>query len=144
MVSCDLDYLPETHSHVFATRSKASLLMRVPIQAKTLSSMADQLDLGIDLAMRRRLQSMLRPVKDEDLAIYAERRDDVWVLWLVASFVHLARVLNLVNNVTLDGSDLPFAVAPNLSALIIIVIGIGSRRLGNLHVRNLQVVGAVI
>ena len=88
---------------------------------------------------------MLRPVKDENLAVDAERGDDVRILGLVASFVHFAGMLNLVNNVTLDGGNVSrLAVASNLPAILIIVVRIRRHGLGDLHIGNLEVVGAVV
>lgn len=119
--------------------------MRIPVQAKTLRGVAVQLDLRIELAHSRRLQGMLCSVKDEDLAIYTERGNDVRILWLVAGLVDLARMLNLVDNITLDGGNIArLSVTANLTTIVVIVIGVRGRGLGDLHIGNLQIVGAVV
>lgn len=119
--------------------------MGVPVQAEALEGVAVQLNLRVELTHRRGLKSMLCAIKDEDPTVNAEGRNDVRVLRLIAGLVDLTRMLNLVDNVALDGSHISrLAVAANLATIIIIIIGVGRRGLGDLDVGDLQVVWAVV
>lgn len=107
--------------------------------------MSDKLDLRANLARVGRLKGVLCPVKDENLAVDAERGDDVWILRLVPGLVDLSRVLNLVHNVALDGRHVArFAVAANLAALLVVVVRVRGHGLGDLDVGDLKVIWAVI
>lgn len=119
--------------------------MRIPVQAEALCLVSDELDLGVDLAKVGWLKGVFCPVKDQDPTIHAESGNDVWVLRLVSRLIHLPGVLDLVNNVALDGCDIPrFAVATNLSPLFIKFIRIGRHRFGDLDVGDLKEIGAVV
>ena len=119
--------------------------MGVPVKTKSLCLVPNELNLSIDLAKRSRVKWVLRPVKDEDLAVHTQSGKDVGVLRLIASLVHLSRVLDLLNNVALDGSDIArLAVAADLASFLIIVVGIGRHSLGDLNIGDLQIVGALI
>lgn len=41
---------------------------------------------------------MLGPVKNQDLAVYSKSGNNVWVLGLIACFVDLARVVDLLGD----------------------------------------------
>lgn len=119
--------------------------MGVPVETETLGLVANKLDLSIDLAKRGRLERVFRSVKDQNLAINAEGSNDVGVLGLKASLVHLSRMLDLLDNVTLDGGNIArLSVATNLATLIVIVAGVRCHSLGNLDIGNLDEVGALI
>lgn len=88
---------------------------------------------------------MLRSIKDEDFTIDAKRRKDVGVLRLISSLVHFTRVLNSLDNVALDGSDITrLAITANLASLLIIIVGVGCHCFGDLNIGNLEIVWALI
>jgi hypothetical protein len=119
--------------------------MRVPIQTETLSLVSNKLDLSIDLSKGSRLERVLRSVEDENLAIHTKSGDDVGVLRLISSLVDFSGMLDLLNNLALDSSDITrLAVATNLTSLLIIVLGIGRHSLWNLNIGNLEKVGALV
>jgi hypothetical protein len=81
---------------------------------------------------------MLGAVKNENFAIYTQSGNDIWILRLVSSLVHLSRVLDLLDNITFDGSYSPgAAVAPNLASLLIVVGRVWCDRFGNLDIGDL-------
>lgn len=119
--------------------------MRVPVQAETFGLVSNKLDLSVDLSKGSGLERVLCSVEDEDLAIHTKSGDDVRVLRLISSLVNFSGVLDLLNNLTLDSSDITrLAVATNLASLLIIVLGIGGYSLWNLNIGNLKKVGALI
>lgn len=119
--------------------------MRVPVEAEALCLVANELNLGVDFAKGGGLKGVLCSVKDEDLAVDTEGGNDVGVLGLVSGLVDLARVLDLLDNVALDGGHVSgFSVSTNLAALLIVVVGIRRHSLRDLNVGNLDKVGALI
>ena len=107
--------------------------------------MPDQFNLSIDLSGRGRVERMLRSIKDEDFAIDAKCRKDVGVLRLISSLVHFTRVLNSLNNVALDGSDITrLAIAADLASLLIIIVGVGRHCFGDLNIGDLKIVWTLI
>lgn len=119
--------------------------MGVPGETKSFSLVPNQFNLGIYLAKRGRLKRVLGAVEDENLSIYTQGGNDVGILRLVPSLVDLTRVLNLLDNVALDGSDVTgVAIATNFASLLIVVGGIWGNRLGDLDISNLQKVGTLI
>lgn len=75
------------------------------METETFCFVANQLNLSIHFTSRGGLERMLRPVKDEDSPINTESGQNVWVLRLVSSLVDLTGMLNLLDNVTLNGSN---------------------------------------
>ena len=118
--------------------------MGVPVQSEALRLVTHQLNLRIDLTKGCRLEGVLCPVKYQDFPVDAERSDNIGVLRLVSSLVHLSRVLDLLDNVALYGRNVSLSVATNLSSVIVIVVRVGSDSLGNLNVGDLDKVGAFI
>lgn len=119
--------------------------MRVPVQAESLCLVSNKLNLWVDFAWGGRLKRMLCTVKDEDLAVNAERGNNVGILRLVAGLVDLTRVFDLLYNVTLDGGSVSsLAVAANLTTILIVVVWVGRSGLGYLDIGDLHIVGAVV
>lgn len=112
--------------------------MRAPVQAKALLCVALQLDVrvwgaaGVETAV-------LGPVVDEDPAVDAQGSDHVRVLGLVTGLVDLTGMVDLLDDVHLDGSRLA-AVTANLATILIVVIGVRLGRLWDLDLGNLEVV----
>jgi hypothetical protein len=119
--------------------------MRVPVQAKTLGLVSDELNLSINLSKGGRVERVLRPVKDKDLAVHAECRENIRILGLVSSLVHFSRMLDLLDNIALDSRDITrLSVATDLTSFLIVVVGVGRHSLGNLYIGNLEIVGTFI
>lgn len=119
--------------------------MRVPVQAKTLGLVSDELNLSINLSKGSRVERVLRSVKDKDLAVHAQCRENIRILGLVSSLVHFSRMLDLLNNIALDSRDIArLSVATDLASFLIVVVGVGRHSLGNLYIGNLKIVGAFI
>lgn len=119
--------------------------MRVPVEAKALRLVANKLDLSVDLAKRGGLKRVLCAVENEDLAVNAESGDDVGVLRLVTGLVDLSRMLNLLDDVALDGGNIGgLAIATNFPSLLVVVVRVRSPSLGDLDVSELNEVGALI
>lgn len=119
--------------------------MGIPGEAEPFRLVTNQLDLSIHLAKSGWLKRVLGAVKDEDLAIDTKRGDDIWVLRLIPSLVHLARVLNLLDNVALDGSNVAgISIAPNLASLLIVIGWVWRDSFGNLNIGNLQEICALV
>lgn len=119
--------------------------MGVPVETETLGLVANKLNLSVDLAKRGRLERVFRSVKDQNLAINAESSNDVGVLRLEASLVHFSGMLDLLDNVTLDGGDIArLSVATNLATVLVVVAGVRCHSLGDLDISNLDEVGALI
>lgn len=119
--------------------------MWVPGKPESLSFVANQLDLSVHLVQRARLELVLCAIKDQKLAIYTECGNNVRVLRLVAGFVDLSRMRNLVHDVAFDGCDVTsFAVTPNFASVLIVVFWVRCCSFGNLHIRDLQKVWALI
>ena len=113
--------------------------MRVPAQTKPLGLVSMALELGVDLA--RRLAAVLGPVEDENASINTESGNQIRVLRLVARLVDLVRVVNLLDNVELDGRHvLGLAVAADLAALLVVLVGVGGDVGGDLDLGDLDVV----
>ena len=72
----------------------------VPAQAKTFLLMTMKLHLRINLASR--YKGMFSPIEDQDSAIRAHRRYDIWVLRLIAGFIHLMGMIDLLYNAELN------------------------------------------
>jgi hypothetical protein len=104
--------------------------------------MTDQFDLRIRRARGR--QTVLGAVKDQHLAIDREGGNDVRVLRLISGLVDLARVVNLLGDVELDDRRLSrrclAPMAANLAALLVVVTRVGLNKLGNLKLRDLEIV----
>ena len=121
--------------------------MWTPAQAKALLFVTMKLYLWIDLACWH--AGMLCSIEDQYPPICAHSGNDVWILRLIASFVHFLRVINLLYNVEFD---LPIgqllACAPTITSYlfsIFVIIGsVGRHRLWKLHFGNLYVVGVII
>jgi hypothetical protein len=119
--------------------------MRIPVQAETFGLVSNKLNLSVDLSKGSGLERVLRSVEDKDLAIHTKSGDNVRILRLVSSLVDFSGVLNLLNDLALDSSDITrLTVATNLASLVIIVLGIGRYSLWNLNIGNLKKVGALI
>lgn len=120
-----------------------SIFMRAPAQAETLSAVPKKLYLGIYMA--RWHAGMFRPIPDHDPPVGAHGSDNVWILWLISSLVHLSLMVDLLHNIKLDLHDSCLlgrstSVAANLFAFFVIVRGIRSYRFWKLHMGNLKVV----
>ena len=105
--------------------------------------MSKKLDLRID--MTRRHAGMFRSVPDHDSSISAHGSDDIGVLRLISSFVHLSLMVHLLHNVKFNFHDRRLlgrttSVAANLFTVLIIVCGVRSYRFGELYMSNLQIV----
>lgn len=86
---------------------------------------------------------MLCAIPDHHPAIRTHGRNDVGVLWLIASLVHLPLVVNLLDDVELDfhGRLLrATAIAANLTLVLIIVVGVRGIGIRKLDMGNLEVV----
>lgn len=113
--------------------------MRIPAEPETLTLVAVELDLRVDLPLR--LAGVLRAIEDEDLSIDTHSGENVRVLRLVPRLVDLAGVVNLLSDVELDlGGIARLAIAANLAPLIVVVFRIRLGRLGNFHLGDLEVV----
>lgn len=133
-------FLPETNSLVFTAGNQPASLVRVPVETKSFRFVTDQLDVGIWGTGEGGLKAVFCSVEDQNPAVDAECRNHVGVLRLIAGFVDLARVVNLLDNVHPDGSSLA-AIATNLTTVLIVVICIRLSRLGDLDLGDLKVVG---
>ena len=85
---------------------------------------------------------MFRPIPNHDSPIRTHRGDYVGVLRLVSCFVHLAFMVDFLNNVEFDLHLLIFlrgtpAISANLFSILVIVRSIRSDGLGQLHGRYL-------
>jgi hypothetical protein len=120
--------------------------MGIPVETETLGLVAYQLDLRVELANGGRgNQGVLGAVKDENFAIDAKGSNNVGVLWLIAGLVHFSGVFNLVHNVAFDGCDIAgLSIPADFTTFLIIVIRVRGNGLWDLHIGNLEVVGAVI
>jgi hypothetical protein len=117
----------------------------IPGEPKAFSFMSNQFNLRINFAQIGWLQWVLCAIKDENLAVDTQCGNDVWVLRLVARLVHFARVLNLLDNVTLDGGRISrLAVSANFASLFIVVVRIRRKSFRDLNIGNLQVVRAFV
>lgn len=81
--------------------------------------------------------------------VRAHCSDDIWIVWLISSFIHLSLVVNLLHNVEFDFHDwclLPgaTAIAPNLLTIFIVVGRIRRDRFWKLHVSYLQVILSLV
>lgn len=117
--------------------------MRTPTQPKAFDRMPNEFHLRGDLAGRH--AGMLRPIPDHDTAVGAHCRYDVRVLWLVASLVDLALVINLLHNVELHfhGWGLlarSSTMAPNFFRLFIVIRDVWGDRFRELYMSNLQII----
>lgn len=117
--------------------------MRAPAQAKPLSAVSEKLYLRIYMA--RWYAGVFRPVPDHDPPVGAHSSNNIWILWLISSLVHLPLMVDLLHNIKLDLHDKCLlrrstSVTANLFALFVIVGGIGSYRFWKLHMSNLKVV----
>jgi len=128
---------------IFATAGEASLIVRAPVQAKPLRGMSNQLNLRSGGTSRG--DTVLRPIENEDFAIYRERGDDVGILWLVTGLVHLARMIDLLDNVEFDNHRLtgrPFRSVPaNLAPLLVVLLRVWLDRLWDFHLGDLKMIG---
>lgn len=119
--------------------------MRVPVQAETFGLVSNKLNLRVDLSEGSGLERVLGSVEDKDFAIDTKSGDDVRILRLISSLINFSGVLDLLNNLALDSSDITrLTVATNLASLVIVVLGIGRYSLWNLNIGNLKKVGALV
>jgi len=89
--------VPEVDFGVAAAGEELSFDVRVPLERKALLCVAFEDDLRFWVfAARDRL--VLRAVPYVHVLVARPSRDDVWVLWLVAGFVYLARMDDLLHN----------------------------------------------
>lgn len=107
--------------------------------------MAKKLDLWADLAELGRLKLMFCAVEDEDTAIHGKSRNNVWVLRLITCLVDLTRMLNLVDNVTLDGRHLArLAIPTDLAAILVVIVRVWRGCFGDLYIGDLKIIGTVV
>lgn len=134
-------FLPDSDCLILATGSKLSCSMRAPAETESFFRMADELHLRVDLA---RWQTwVFRAIPDHDPAICAHGSNNVGVLWLIPGLIYFALVINLLHDVELDfhGRLLRAAAVPSdFPALLIVVVRIWSRRIGELDMSNLQII----
>ena len=137
--------LPETDCCVLTTRSKATLFVRTPVEAKTLLLVADELEFGANNT--RWSTAVPASIEDQDPAVDTEGGDEIGVLGLVASLVNLARVVNLLDDVEANSCNLSrrclAAIAANLATLLIVIMRVWLYSLGYLNLGNLYVVGDI-
>lgn len=115
--------------------------MRTPAETESFFRMADELHLRVDLA--RWQTRVFRAIPDHDPAVCAHGSDNVGILWLIPGLVDFTLVINLLHDVELDfhGRLLRAAAIPSdFPALLIVVVRIGGRWIGELDMSNLQVI----
>ena len=120
-----------------------TILVGAPAQTETFLRMADEFHLWVD--MTRWHAWMFRSIPNHYPPICAHCRNDIWVVWLISSLIHLSFVVDLLHNVESDVHDrCPFpsasSIAPNLLTILIVIGGIRRDRFWELHVCYLQVI----
>lgn len=120
-----------------------SILVRVPAQPETFSTVSKKFYLGVYLACRDTW--MFSPIPDHNSPICAHCSDYIRVLWLIPSLVHFSFVIDPLNNVESDLHDRTLlspttSVAANLLTLFIVVCRISNQWFWKLYVCNLQIV----
>lgn len=93
--------VPEVHRLIFAAGQQLTLCVRIPLERETLAGVTFQHSLrlrGIVAWYRR----VLGAIPDVHILVRRESSDYIWVLRLVTSLVHLARVYHLLHHRKLD------------------------------------------
>lgn len=102
--------------------------MWTPAQAKPFLLVAVELHLRVDLTSR--YKGMLSPIEDQDPPVRTHCGDDVWVLGLIAGFVHFLWMIDFLYNLKFDliiGHFLarPAAIASYLFSILVVVDDVG-------------------
>lgn len=114
------------------------------MQPKSLFFVTNQLNLRIWHSVWR--QAMLGAIEYEDSTLYRECGDNVWVLRLIPSLVDFAGMVNLLDDIKFDNwrrgsrSRRLVTVTANLTAFLIMVVGIRLGHLGNVNFDDLNIV----
>lgn len=118
-------------------------LMRTPAETESFVSMSNELHLRVNMTGGD--TRMLCSIPDHDAAISAHCRNDVWVLRLITSFVHLPFMVNLLHHVEFDlhiGFSFPSttSITSDFLTSLVVVGSIRRNRFWKLHVCYLQIV----
>lgn len=136
-------FIPDSDRFILAPCCQMSILVRVPAQPKTFSTVSKKFYLGVYLACRDAW--MFSPIPDHNSPICAHCSDYIRVLWLIPSLVHFSFVIDLLHNVESDLHDRALlspatSVAANLLTLFIVVCRISYQWFWKLYVCNLKIV----
>lgn len=112
--------------------------MRTPAKSKAFLCVAQKLHLGVH---RPRGQTwVFRTIPDHRPSVRTHGSNDVGVLRLIPCLVDLTLVVNLLHNVELDlhwGLLGATPISSDLAPFLIVIIGVGSRGVGKLHMGDL-------
>ena len=133
--------LPEADSLVLTTCSEVTGNMRAPAESKTFLCVAQKFHLRVDCSCRQ--AGMLRTIPDHCSSIRTHGGNDIRILRLITCLVDFTLVINLLNNVELNlhwGLLGATPISANLAPFLIVVIWVRSRRVGKLHMGDLQII----